>query len=631
MTSLRRPKTKQSATFFDDAFISQGLEPPVDPRPFSERDSAIRTPVGDGFANQPNDVATVGRNLAVLGYVPFDDPSVQGVFTRGLEEGVQAIQKSEQKANKSFKIDGQVSVKTQDVIRKRLQEQAAKQASGGIALALPAPNAGVSAPHPTPPATAQPPAPGAAMKPAPGQMLAMVRNAEAAAAKRGVAGTNTPPPRPAYADEIDPETISADIWEVKHSNRAAVEAAAARHLPRDHQDRRKIRRATVEAAIAAELDHAPHIPTVAAGADAAQAAAAETQAEGAAFRDGTNGAYRMGLATSGKTTIYDAAGAEAMTLPTDEARLIGDYAVQTGEAALSDDTVHPLTTLMEGMLEDQSAGKRIDIRDAAPLGRQVMAVLAEAAPGLGEVTSARDAEIAGALALEAYQNDELRDLLLYSVETGVAAIGAIPILGTVVRLPKKTIEAAVVVLSRTSKGKSPKFADVAKDGRVADGLEVKLDGDDGLPPVTLKFDGDAPVERLRVLDAARSHIARTDVKAAIHDLIDGGVLGNATKWDNQARRNVLNITKEGGEEAAEAAFNKLAKQFGLKPKLTEDGSQTIRIPGVGPNGEGLAISYHLSSKGNGPTVSPQVEVPRRIALELDLIARNVKIQLKVRF
>jgi hypothetical protein len=91
----------------------------------------------------------------------------------------------------------------------------------------------------------------------------------------------------------------------------------------------------------------------------------------------------MGLAESGKTTIYDAEGAEALTLPTDEARLVGEYATKTGGRALSDAAVRPLTALIEGMLEDRAAGKRIDIRDAAPLGRQVANILAEAVPGFG--------------------------------------------------------------------------------------------------------------------------------------------------------------------------------------------------------------------------------------------------------
>ena len=178
-----------------------------------------------------------------------------------------------------------------------------------------------------------------------------------------------------YADEIDPADIAARIWGAKPADRADAEADAARHLPRHHEDRRTIRRATELAALAAEFDYPPHAPTVATGADAAQAAAAEIQTEGTAFRDGTNGAYRMGLAESGKTTIYDAEGAEALTLPTDEARLVGDYAVRTGEAVLSDAAVRPLTALMEGMLEDCAAGKPIDIRDAAPLGRQVANIL----------------------------------------------------------------------------------------------------------------------------------------------------------------------------------------------------------------------------------------------------------------
>ena len=103
MTPSRRTKNQKPASFFDDAFISQGLQPPEDPRPFSERDSIIRTSVGADFANQPNDVATLGRNLAVLGFVPFDDPSVQGEFTETLDQGIRALQKEEQKRRQKQK------------------------------------------------------------------------------------------------------------------------------------------------------------------------------------------------------------------------------------------------------------------------------------------------------------------------------------------------------------------------------------------------------------------------------------------------------------------------------------------------------------------------------------------------
>lgn len=142
---------------------------------------------------------------------------------------------------------------------------------------------------------------------------------------------------------------------------------------------------------------------------------------------------------------------------------------------------------------------------------------------------------------------------------------------------------------------------------------------------------DAPVERLRVLDAARDHIVRDDVKAAIYDLIDGGVVGSATTWKSQANRNILNITKVGSEDAAEAAFSKIAQQFGVKPRQTTNRSQTITVPNLGLTGEDLTISYHLSTERHGPSVSPQVEVPRRIALELGLRANSTKIQLKIRF
>jgi hypothetical protein len=198
-------------------------------------------------------------------------------------------------------------------------------------------------------------------------------------------------------------------------------------------------------------------------------------------------------------------------------------------------------------------------------------------------------------------------------------------------VPKKANEAVVVVRSRAGKGKAPKFADAAKKGRIPDGMEVTLQSDADLSAVTLKFDGDALVERLRVLGAAQDHIARDDVKAAIYDLIDGGVVGSAPTWKNQANRNVLNITKTVGEDAAEAAFNKIAQQFDVKPRQTRNGSQIITIPNIGPNDEDLTISYHLSTERYGPCVSPQVELPRRIALELGLKENSTKIQLKIRF
>jgi hypothetical protein len=511
MTPSRRTKNQKPASFFDDAFISQGLQPPEDPRPFSERDSIIRTSVGADFANQPTDVATLGRNLAVLGFVPFDDPSVQGEFTETLDQGIRALQKEEQKKKTETKVDGEVSVKTQTVIQRRMKDQALKASPAApLAQVLPIDMA-IGGQATQRPKTKQN---DLAAAPKPKRALDIVRSAEAAAAKRNAAGANPP----VFADEVDPAVIARGLESATRETRTAAEAAAARHLPRDDMDRRKIRRAADEAAIAAEFDYSPHAPTIAAGASAARAAATEIQTQGMAFRDGTDSAFRMGLAKSGKTPIYDADGAEAVSLPSDE--------------ALSEAAVRPLTALMEGMLEDRAAGRPIDIRDAAPFGRQVANILAEAAPGLGEAMSARDAEIAGALALEAYENDELRDLLIYSVQTGVAAIGAIPLLGSVVRAPKKALEAAALVISRVAKDKPPKFAAAAKEGRISDGVEVMLDdGDGNLPPLTLKFEGGAAIERLRVLDAARDHIARDDVKIAIYKLIDGG----AIKSDNDTR------------------------------------------------------------------------------------------------
>ena len=406
--------------------------------------------------------------------MPFDDPSVQGAFTPALEKGVRAVQKKEQKTNENFKVDGQASVKTQDAIQKRLQAHAAERASGTLPRATPLPKAAATKVPAQPAAARQISAIDAATKPQLGRMLALVRNAEAAGAERSVAVTESKADQLTYADKIDAADIATRIWDAKPADRADAEAAAARHLPRDYEDRRQIRRAAHEAALAAEFDYLPHAPTVAAGADAAQAAAAEIQTEGAAFRDGANGAYRMGLAESGKTTFYDAEGAEALALPTDKARLVGDYAVRTGEAVLSDAAVRPLIALMEGMLEDRTAGKPIDIRDAAPLGRQVANILAEAASGLGEAMSARDAEIAGALALEAYENDELCDFLIYSVQTGVVAIGAIPLLGAVVRVPKKMIAAAGIILIYGANSKGAKIAAAAKSGRIPDGIEVSL-------------------------------------------------------------------------------------------------------------------------------------------------------------
>ena len=63
----------------------------------------------------------------MLGYVPFDDASVQGAFTPKLEAGVRAVQKKEQKTNSAFKVDGHGSVKTQDAIQKSLQAHALKR------------------------------------------------------------------------------------------------------------------------------------------------------------------------------------------------------------------------------------------------------------------------------------------------------------------------------------------------------------------------------------------------------------------------------------------------------------------------------------------------------------------------
>lgn len=248
----------------------------------------------------------------MLGYVPFDDASVQGAFTPKLEAGVRAVQKKEQKTNNAFKVDGHGSVKTQDAIQKRLQAHAAEKASG--VAPHPAPTPVVSTPvHPVRSVKpSQVSAISAAAEPQRGHMLALVRNAEVAAAKRVVSVTEAKANQSSFADEVDPAQIAARIWTARPEDRAAAEAAAVRHLPRGHEDRRKIRRALDEAAIAAEFDYASHAATVAAGADAAWAAATETQAQGMAFRDGTDGAFLMGLPESGKTPFYDAKGAEAV-------------------------------------------------------------------------------------------------------------------------------------------------------------------------------------------------------------------------------------------------------------------------------------------------------------------------------
>jgi hypothetical protein len=607
MTSLRRTKTQQPASFFDDAFMSQGLQPPHDPRPFSERDSVIRTPVGKDFANQPNDVATLGRNLAVLGYVPFDDASVQGAFTPKLEAGVRAVQKKEQKTNNAFKVDGHVSVKTQDVIQKRLRAHAAEKASG-VAL-HPSPTPVASAPvHAVQSAKpSQVSAISAAAEPQRGHMLALVRNAEAAAAKRVVPVTEAETDQPTFADEVDPAQIAARIWAARPEDRAAAEAAAMRHLPRGHEDRRKIRRALDEAAIAAEFDYASHAPTVAAGADAARAAATEIQAQGMAFRDGTGGAFRMGLPESGKTPFYDADGTEAVSLPADEARLVGEYAVKTGNEALSEAAVRPLTALMEGMLEDRAAGRPIDIRDAAPLGRQVANILAEAAPGLGEAMSARDAEIAGALALEAYENDELRDFLIYSVQTGVAAIGAIPLLGTVVRAPKTVIAAAGLILSYGAKNKGAKIAAAAKSGRIPDGVEVSLQRSEDSPLYTFRVVGGDKQKRFEEVANALDAVADDNAYREIGKLVDGAVL-DTTKIGGKDKFDKISLDKLGGEAEADRTFEAIAESLQLPVKDLEGGTRLITIPNGGPDGKDLRIvRYHATTKED-PSVTAQIRI-----------------------
>jgi len=410
-----------------------------------------------------------------------------------------------------------------------------------------------------------------------------------------------------YADEIDPADIAARIWGAKPADRADAEADAARHLPRHHEDRRTIRRATELAALAAEFDYPPHAPTVATGADAAQAAAAEIQTEGTAFRDGTNGAYRMGLAESGKTTIYDAEGAEALTLPTDEARLVGDYAVRTGEAVLSDAAVRPLTALMEGMLEDCAAGKPIDIRDAAPLGRQVANILAEAAPGLGEAMSAREAEIAGALALEAYENDELRDFLIYSVQTGVAAIGAIPLLGAVVRAPKKVIAAAGLILTYGVKNKGAKIAAVARHGRLPDGLEVSLRRSENTPAFTICLQGGEKKSRFEALGGAMDSIENEKVYAEIGKMIDGSLL-NTTKIGGSDSKRQISLDRLGGESAADQAFEALARALELPIDEIRDGIRRITIPNANHSKEPLVVMRYRATTRDNPSVVPQIKI-----------------------
>lgn len=287
--------------------------------------------------------------------------------------------------------------------------------------------------------------------------------------------------------------------------------------------------------------------------------------------------------------------------------------------------MRPLTALMEAMLEDRAAGRPIDSRDAAPLGRQIANIFAEAAPGFGEAMSAREAEVAGALALEAYENDELRDLLIYSVQTGVAAIGAIPLLGPAVRAPKKAIEAAVVVISRAGE-KAPKFADAAKGGYIPDGTTVTLKERDAGAPVELHFDGDAKLANLKVLDTALDQISRKDLQAEIDHFINGG---RVSRTESTAKH-LVNIDKSAGNEAANTAFQRLAQKFDVKPKELGHGRSMIVIPDVGQAGESMTALSYTSTKGNGNTINPRIPISKDMEILLRLRNSKGKIHLKVR-
>ena len=113
---------------------------------------------------------------------------------------------------------------------------------------------------------------------------------------------------------------------------------------------------------------------------------------------------------------------------------------QTGE--VQEVTEAQLEQLI-GLAEDPETKTEKPSDDTATeIAELVLSVL----PGTGEVLAARDSYLAFRAAQEALENDDLQEALLKGGESALNALGAIPILGGVIRAPKAVAKAASLLV-----------------------------------------------------------------------------------------------------------------------------------------------------------------------------------------
>lgn len=84
----RRPAKAKSPSPLEQAYAAAGLEPPNDPRPYSEQNDFLLSSVGLKRSNRHADVATAVRNLSELGYLSAGEAALIGARTSALDNAI---------------------------------------------------------------------------------------------------------------------------------------------------------------------------------------------------------------------------------------------------------------------------------------------------------------------------------------------------------------------------------------------------------------------------------------------------------------------------------------------------------------------------------------------------------------
>ena len=171
---------------------------------------------------------------------------------------------------------------------------------------------------------------------------------------------------------------------------------------------------------------------------------------------------------------------------------------QTGE--VQEVTEAQLEELI-GLAEDPET-KTEDPSDdtATEIAELVLSVL----PGTGEVLAARDSYLAFRAAQEALENDDLQEALLKGGESALNALGAIPILGGVIRAPKAVAKAASLLVKLLGRAK--------RMTRIGGRRKLTIDELEGVIPPTRNFPKGVDKE-ISELVAKRDEIRAQRLKA----------------------------------------------------------------------------------------------------------------------